>query len=102
MVTQEVVVEGNDEDGYRPWMVVNRRKTRPKGMKPEDPTKSNWIGSSSLVRPNRLMMDKLEAQASLSDLRHKTNGNSGRLEVSEEKTSLDLREGSSCYRILMQ
>ena len=47
-------------------------------------------------------MDKLEAQASLSDLRHKINGNSGRLEVIEEKTPLDLREGSSCYRILMQ
>ena len=47
-------------------------------------------------------MDKLEAHAPLSDPRHKTNGNSGRLKLSKEKTQLDIRERSSYYGILKQ
>ena len=86
MATQEVEAKGKDEDGYGPWMVVSRSKIRPRRTKPEDPTKSNQYGPSSLVRPNRLMMEKLEAQTLLSDSRHKSNMQNGGPEKNKEKT----------------
>ena len=86
MATQEMEAKGKDEDGYGPWMVVSRRKIRPRRMKLEDPTKSNQFGPSSLVRPNRPMMDKLEAQTPLSDSRHKSSRQNGGPKKNKEKT----------------
>ena len=51
--TLEAIYDTTEEDGYGPWMVVNRKKASPRRMKPVEPTIVGGNSSLSLVSPLR-------------------------------------------------
>lgn len=82
--SREVACDTSEEDGYGPWMVVNRKKTGPRRMKPVDPVTTGG-SSSSLVSPTKTIIEKTEAQITFGGPRISQNRNSVEPEGLEER-----------------